>query len=264
MKASRACFLMISSNFLIAYFQSVYHQGFSIEKKLIQDESIITKYAPMRLLMDLDGILWKGKDYLEVKEIWKYYTSYCYLPKLVDYNVLETSIREGLTSKNYFAIADGISSGKFITLRWESDFLTFDQSSAILVKKQIAEEELKPAATESTEVPKTESPAEETHQTPSASIGPFSNSGFVSQKTQNANVSSFYLSKKLDTVRIVRDVSKIYEEILQQLESIDGVDYKVSIEVSATFKKNSVPVSTKRTIEENCTTLGVDEFGFEE
>ena len=75
--------------------------------------------------MDLDGILWKGKNYLEVKEIWKYYTSYCYLPKLVDYNVLETSIREGLTSRNYFAIADGVSSGKFINLRWESDFLTF-------------------------------------------------------------------------------------------------------------------------------------------
>ena len=93
--------------------------------------------------MDLDGILWKGKNYLEVKEIWKYYTSYCYLPKLVDYNVLETSIREGLTSRNYFAIADGVSSGKFINLRWESDFLTFDQSSAILIKKQIAEEELK-------------------------------------------------------------------------------------------------------------------------
>lgn len=32
---------------------------------------------------------------------------------------------------------------------------------------------------------------------------------------------SFYLSKKLDNVRLVRDVSKIYEEILWQLESID-------------------------------------------
>ena len=236
----------------------------SIEKKLIQDESIITKYAPMRLLMDLDGILWKGKNHLEIKEIWKYYTSYCYLPKLVDYNVLETSIREGLASRNYFAIADGISSGKFINLRWESDFLTFDQSSAILVKKQIVEEELKTSVPETTETPVVETPPVETPQTPGTSTGPFSGSGSINPKSQNANVSSFYLSKKLDNVRLVRDVSKIYEEILQQLESIDDVDYKVSIEVSATFKKNTVPVATKRTIEENCTTLGVDDFGFEE
>ena len=214
--------------------------------------------------MDLDGILWKGKDYLEVKEIWKYYTSYCYLPKLVDYNVLETSIREGLTSRNYFAIADGISSGKFINLRWESDFLTFDQSSAILVKKQIAEEELKTSVPETTEKPEVKTTPVETPQAPGTSTGPFSGSGSISPKSQNANVSSFYLSKKLDNVRLVRDVSKIYEEILQQLESVDDVDYKVSIEVSATFKKNTVPVATKRTIEENCTTLGVDDFGFEE
>ena len=99
---------------------------------------------------------------------------------------------------------------------------------------------------------------------PSPTTGPFSGSGSISPKSQNANVSSFYLSKKLDNVRLVRDVSKIYEEILQQLESIDDVDYKVSIEVSATFNKNTVPVATKRTIEENCTTLGVDDFGFDE
>ena len=30
------------------------------------------------------------------------------------------------------------------------------------------------------------------------------------------------------------------------------------------FKKNTVPVAMKRTIEENCTALGVDEFGFKE
>ena len=103
----------------------------------------------------------------------------------------------------------------------------------------------------------------ETSQTQGTSTGPFSGSGSISPQSQNVNVSSFYLSKKLDNVRLVRDVSKIYEEILQQLESIDDVDYKVSIEVSATFKKNTVPVATKRTIEENCTTLGVDEFGFD-
>ena len=40
------------------------------------------------------------------------------------------------------------------------------------------------------------------------------------------------------------------------------VNYKVFIEVSTTFKKNTVPVATKRTIEENCTALDVDNLGF--
>ena len=75
---------------------------------------------------------------------------------------------------NYFAIADGISSGKFINLRGESDFLTFDQASAILVKKQIAEEELKASAPETTDEPEVETNPVEAPQTPSISTGPFS------------------------------------------------------------------------------------------
>lgn len=67
---------------------------------------------------------------------------------------------------NYFAIADGISSGKFINLRGESDFLTFDQASAILVKKQIAEEELKASAPETTDEPEVETNPVEAPQTP--------------------------------------------------------------------------------------------------
>ena len=38
------------------------------------------------------------------------------------------------------------------------------------------------------------------------------------------------------------------------------VNYKDFIEVSTTFKKNIVPVSTKRIIKENCEALGVDDF----
>ena len=39
------------------------------------------------------------------------------------------------------------------------------------------------------------------------------------------------------------------------------VNYKVFIEVSTTFKKNTVSVSTKRITKENCEALGIDDFG---
>lgn len=32
----------------------------------------------------------------------------------------------------------------------------------------------------------------------------------------------------------------------------------------AAFKKNTAPIAIKRIVEENCTTQGVDNFGFEE
>ena len=39
------------------------------------------------------------------------------------------------------------------------------------------------------------------------------------------------------------------------------VNFKVFIEVSTTFNKNTVSVPTKRISKENCEALGVDDFG---
>jgi len=73
----------------------------------------------------------------------------------------------------------------------------------------------------------------------------------------------FSMSAELDTTRIGRDVQKLVEEVISYLTSVDGAQVEVSLEVNATspdgFSQQDV-----RTISENCKTLHVKDFWFDE
>ena len=76
-------------------------------KKMLQNEQIITKWAPALLLMELDNVLWRETDNIAVKKLWEYLCTYCYLPRLANENVLMDAIQTGLNSTEYFAFASG-------------------------------------------------------------------------------------------------------------------------------------------------------------
>jgi hypothetical protein len=73
----------------------------------------------------------------------------------------------------------------------------------------------------------------------------------------------FYMSAKLDNTRVNRDVSCLVDEIINHMTSINGSDVETSLDVNATVKKG-IPQNTVRTISENCRTLKVKDFGFDE
>ena len=78
-----------------------------------------------------------------------------------------------------------------------------------------------------------------------------------------ANTSKhFFLSAHLDNTRINRDVQRLVEEVIQHLTTQDGCAVEITLEVSATSNDGfSQPVV--RTVSENCRTLKVNDFGFE-
>ena len=242
----------------------------NIESMLIQEEVLIPKYAPIRLLMDLDNILWKDRDYISVKDIWKCYTSYCYLPKLLDYSVLGNAISAGLDSTDYFAVADGISaSNELINLRWDGNDIFYDMSSAILVKKDVAEEILKKKKEEEEKDKPVDKPDEVKKpgvvEKP-APTSPFGGSPFGggNRPVNNSSATEFIMSTTLDNIRATKDFTKISDEIIQQISNVDGVEYTIKIEVQAKFKKGSLSNDTMRSINENCRTMGVQVYEFEQ
>lgn len=50
------------------------------KKKMLQNEAIITAWAPALLLMELDNLLWKDAENISIKKLWGYLCTYCYLP----------------------------------------------------------------------------------------------------------------------------------------------------------------------------------------
>lgn len=91
------------------------------------------------------------------------------------------------------------------------------------------------------------------------------NSGVASPSTPPVapNNKHFYMSVKLDNTRVNRDINNYVQEIIQHLMSVDGanVELKLEVEVEA---PNGIPSTTVRTVSENCRTLKVTDFGFDD
>lgn len=73
----------------------------------------------------------------------------------------------------------------------------------------------------------------------------------------------FFMSAKLDNTRINRDVQRLVGEVISHLTNADGVHVEIALEVTADAS-NEFEVPLIRTVTENCKTLRVDQYGFDE
>jgi len=248
-------------------------------KKMLQNEQIITTWAPALLLMELDNVLWKDSDNISVKKLWEYLCTYCYLPRLANDTVLDKAIQTGLNSDQYFAFASGFDGTRYIDLKF-NQYVGIVERSGFLVKvsvaqKQLADDDAKRqaeaaacAAAAGVSVPASTSGGESTMTYQPYTPGGTGTGYEVHEDpvpTQPAAPKNrrFFMSADLDTTRINRDVQKYVEEIIQHLTSVSGAKVKVSLEVEAETDEG-FSQQTVRTISENCRTLRVRDSGFEE
>ena len=242
--------------------------------KMIQNEQIITDWAPALLLMELDNVLWRNDEHISIKKLWEYICTYCYLPRLANEKVLFETIQKGLGSTDFFAFAAGIDDEKYIGLKLgQGNAIT--EHSGYLVKVNIAEKQL------------TEEKAKSNANLLNQQVNPEVMSNIVSdlqdyeiksvQKTSTKQSENnyikpeiepvqnthFYMSVSLDTTRIGRDVQRLVEEVISHLIAADGAKVDVALEVNAQAPKG-LSSQVVRTVSENCQTLHVQDFGFDE
>ena len=73
----------------------------------------------------------------------------------------------------------------------------------------------------------------------------------------------FVMSASLDNTRVNRDVQNLVQEVINHLSNVEGSTVEITLDVFATMP-NGTPHSTVRTVLENCQTLKVRDFGFED
>jgi hypothetical protein len=225
-----------------------------IVKKLKDTDYLTIKYAPSILKLALDRIpLWRG-NHVSVKQLADDFASYVYLPRLRDPEVLYTSIQEGISMiADGFAYADGWdeSKGRYLGLKQGSQISHVE--SGLIVKGEVASEQLEREAKKSTE------PSGQT----SSIITPGSTPPIPEARAAKPQVvKRFYGSINLDALRVSRDADKIAQEVLQHLTGLVGANVKVSLEIQACFDEG-VSENVVRTVNENCQTLRFVGFGFE-
>ena len=245
-----------------------------IARKLLSDDAAIQNWAPALLKMELDRVLWRDSDHIQVKQLWEYLCQYCYLPRLSDYSVLENAIVRGLGSKEFFGIAAAFSEGRYVDLSL-GEQKPFINPSDLLVKVGVAEEQI------NREIESAPAAAEEASGKAGAQDVGGGDVKFVDPATKtwsddditsevsavdatvlNRQKSAFHMVSKLDNTRVNRGIQSIMEEVVSQLNLI-GADVELTFEVHARVN-DGIPPETVRALSENCSTLGVSDFGFSE
>lgn len=233
-------------------------------KKMIQNEQVITNWAPALLQMSLDELLWKDRNDIQIKKLWEYLSTYCYLPRLANYSVLEDAILRGVASDEYFALAGAYSKDRYVDLKYNQPIFSVNQSD-MLVKINVA---LKQIAAEKKEEPQGSGVPMDGTEGFVTGGGHTGSTGRADEGGQPAGSGApkntrFFMSAKLDTTRVNRDVNNYVQEIIQHLMAVDGSNVELTLEVSVNAPEG-IPSSTVRTVSENCRTLKIMEFGFED
>lgn len=219
-------------------------------------EQLLTRWSPTLLRMELDKWLWKDKPHIGVAQLWEYLTTYCYLPRLQDQEVLLATIREGLRSKEWFGYAAGFDEEKGysgLVLGGGITTVRMDDSS-VLVKPEVAAEALRPGE-------EAEGGTEEGGREKGGGqiIDVIGDPGPEPAKAPTR----FYGTIALQAAGVVGESEKVVREVLQHLLGLLGAEVTVKLDIEAKAPQG-IPPNVVRTVSENCRTLGFEQSGFEE
>ncbi|MDR1857194.1 MAG: DUF499 domain-containing protein [Desulfovibrio sp.] len=232
-------------------------------RQLRQASSIIEKWAPAMLLLELNRWLWKEGDDIQVKALWNLLTSQCYLPRLTGYGVLEEAVCAGLPSQEYFGYAAGKDDdGTYIDISLDKE-RSIDQTG-YLVKADVTRRHV--ATQKSSDpVPAGYMPSEHMTSTSDGTDGggrPELISSSTSTQSATSKPKHFFLSAPLDPVRIYKDVQRLVDEVIRHIQEANG-NLEIRLEVSSTTATGFSP-QTVQTVTENCKTLKVPTVGFDD
>ena len=226
--------------------------------KMILNEQIITRWAPALLKMELDNLLWKDSNHILVKSLWNYLTTYCYLPRLANFEVLESTIKAGVASEDIFAIASSVSDEHYSGLKYNQPILDV-YSSDYIVKVLPALKQINQEMKESGEQNESSDESNNSHDSKPGESMP---SDTKTNSLSTTKDTQFFMSVKLDNTRVIRDLQKYLEEVINHLSSCDNCEVELHLEVNAKTP-DGFSNETVRTVSENCITLKVENFGFD-
>jgi len=245
--------------------------------KLKNEENLITQMAATRLRLELDRYIWRDKNHVGLKQLWEYFASYLYLPRLRDQSVLIGAVEDGIGTmflEETFGYAERWASDKnrYVGLKspgYKGNVIMDEYS--VLIKPEIALKQLADDLSGNNVIETGPHPDEEEEgkgdgappPTPSGGDEEGDKGGEMPPLPPKAKVKRFYGTAELDATRFVRDANTITQEIIQHLTSLLNAEVKLTLEISATVP-NGFPDNVVRTVSENSKTLQLSKYSFEE
>ncbi|GAB4574743.1 MAG: Swt1 family HEPN domain-containing protein [Anaerolineae bacterium] len=223
-------------------------------RRLEQNGEIILTWAPMLVRKTIDDLnLWQGRKHLGLKEMWDYLTRYCYMPRLLDRDVLHDAVAEGVRQMvdTPFGYADRYDEAtkRYERLLFGSSDRVYFNDSAVLVHPDAAREQIEVV------VNPPDPPPPDGPDVGGSEPGP--------QPPTPSRYTRYHGTVELNAQRVASQVEQIVEEILQHLTSLQGSEVRVSLDIQA-FRPEGFDEQVMRTVSENSKTLKFGSFGFEQ
>jgi predicted AAA+ superfamily ATPase len=230
--------------------------------KLYQDEFLIRSWSPDDLRTYLDRYLWRDQPHLELKQLWEYLTSYCYLPRLRDSSVLVNAVQQGVASENaFFAYASAISPhGTYRDLTLGSNIFIRLDSGALIVRAEVAQAQL---AMRRQAAPSDVAPA--ARALPSSAPAPIAQSSTARAEAPPERTPirrRYHGVVSLDPQRASQQMKTILEEIVQHLVNTRDATVKITLAIEAECEEGFDEL-TVRTVSENSRTLRFTDHAFD-
>jgi len=231
-----------------------------VSRKLRSDELLLQRMGATILRKHLDEVpLWRG-EHVELRQLVEDFARYLYLPRLAGPDVVVRSACDGVAlltwQSDSFASAEGYDEdrGRYRGLRTSQNVMMDSTSSWLLVKPEVARQQLD-AETAAAAPNRGTIPAGGGNE-PSV-VPP------VTPTPAQATFRRFHASVSLDPSRAGRDASRIADEVIAHLVGRMGAEVKVTLEIESRLPDGASD-SLRRTVTENCRTLGFEHHSWEE
>jgi len=238
-----------------------------ISKKLAGEERLISIYGGTRVRMDLDRIpLWTERSDLSIEALWKAYCQFLYLPRLASFEVLVAAISDGVSKfawqSEAFAYADGHDGNRWVGLTAGQHVSARPGGFVVAPHAATTQLDLESVPQISPELPDGEESrgggfaSESGGAIPEKRVSdPVSPGGGASLPT------SFYGKFNLDSVRAIRQLEAILQNVVEHLMRTGKASIDLTLEVNATSAGFDEHV--QRTVKENASQLGAKGQEFE-
>jgi Swt1-like HEPN/Protein of unknown function (DUF499) len=234
-----------------------------VTDKLARSGLLASSVAARAIRLDLEQkvrAVW-DRGHVSVGELWGYYCKYPYMTRLRDRNVLVDAVLSTLTSPLWelegFALADSYdeTTGRYAGLILPGGDAHFAQvtDGTLLVA---------PAAANAQRAPETETAHDDERSQASPDFVAPPKPGDKAAPATPLNT-RFFGVYKVDPERYARDLTRVSQEVLQQLAAVDGSRLEVTIEVHA-HAPRGFPVDKVRVVLENTRTLRFEQSAFED
>lgn len=220
-------------------------------EKFSSEGELLKSIGHEKLKNLLDKFIWRERDAVNVNQLWKYFTTYYYMPRLTEENVLLSTIRKGVVEKT-FALSDDEDLTR--ELKFGDKSLGEILPENFLVKSSVAQEFLNEKDNENNHVKPSSNVSKDTTDStePETPI----------EQPAETLCKNFYMDVELDKARLTKNFNACIDEVTSHLMHLPDASASIRLVVNISAPEG-IPEDIKDIISANCNTIGVKNFYFE-